>query len=111
LSIAYTRLDGMPIGRRLRPLFAWYGSMSMAPHLWTLLGLGTIEVLVEFHPSTMLADCGSRKALARYCQERVAAGLANAISGRRGPRADTPRETTRRPAPAETAETPAPALG
>src|SRR6266851_3947103 len=88
VSIAYTRLDGMPIGRRLRPLFAWYGSMAMAPHLWTVVGLGTIEIVVEFHPPTTLADCGSRKALARYCQDQVARGLANALSGRRGP----PRE-------------------
>jgi 1-acyl-sn-glycerol-3-phosphate acyltransferase len=114
VSIAYTRLDGMPIGRRLRPLFAWYGSMSMAPHLWTLLGLGAIEIVVEFHRPTTLADCGSRKALARYCHERVAAGLANAVSGRRRPRAETPHETERRPAPADTADTAgtaAPALG
>src|SRR4029079_2805538 len=49
VSVAYTRLDGMPIGRALRPLFAWYGAMAMAPHLWTMLGLGTVEVVVEFH--------------------------------------------------------------
>ena len=41
VSIAYTRLDGMPLGRALRPFFAWYGSMSLAPHLWRMLGLGT----------------------------------------------------------------------
>jgi lyso-ornithine lipid O-acyltransferase len=97
VSIAYTRLDGMPIGRRLRPLFAWYGSMSMAPHLWTMIGLGTIEIVVEFHRPTTLAECGSRKALARYCEERAAAGLAAALSGRRRP----PPE--RRPAPVEAA--------
>ena len=118
VSIAYTRLDGMPIGRRLRPLFAWYGAMAMAPHLWTMLGLGTVEIVVEFHPATTLADCGSRKALARYCQEQVAGGLANALSGRRGPppqarrapgpvRAPESRENERRPA----ADTAAPALG
>jgi len=116
VSIAYTRLDGMPIGRRLRPLFAWYGAMTMAPHLWTMLGLGAVEIVVEFHPPTTLADCGSRKALARYCEERVAAGLANALSGRRRPRADAPREKERRSAPAVsdttgTADTAAPALG
>jgi len=88
VSIAYTRLDGMPIGRRLRPLFAWYGSMSLAPHLWTVLGLGTVEVVVEFHPPTTLAQCGSRKALARYCEERVATGMASALSGRRRPPQD-----------------------
>src|ERR1041385_8976813 len=52
VSIAYTRLDGMPIGRLLRPLLAWYGDMSMVPHLWTLLGLGIVEVVVEFHRPT-----------------------------------------------------------
>jgi lyso-ornithine lipid O-acyltransferase len=88
VSIAYTRLDGMPIGRALRPLFAWYGAMTMAPHLWRVLGLGTVEIVVEFHPPATLAACGSRKALARYCEERVAAGLANALSGRRETSAD-----------------------
>jgi lyso-ornithine lipid O-acyltransferase len=103
VSIAYTRLDGMPIGRRLRPLFAWYGTMTMAPHLWTVLGLGTIEIVVEFHRPTTLADCGSRKALSRYCQERVTGGLANALCGRRGPRRAAPREQTPLRAPADTA--------
>jgi 1-acyl-sn-glycerol-3-phosphate acyltransferase len=103
VSIAYTRLDGMPIGRYLRPLFAWYGSMAMAPHLWTLLGLGTIEVVVEFHRPTTLAACGSRKELARYCQERVAAGLANALSGRRTSRRAAERTPERRPAATDAA--------
>ena len=106
VSIAYTRLDGMPIGRPLRPLFAWYGAMSMAPHLWTMIGLGTVEIVVEFHRPTTLAQCGSRKMLARYCQERVAAGLASALSGRRRP----PPE--RRPVDAvAAADTPAAAIG
>jgi 1-acyl-sn-glycerol-3-phosphate acyltransferase len=90
VSIAYTRLDGMPIGRALRPLFAWYGTMTMAPHLWRVLGLGTVEVIVEFHPPTTLAECGSRKAVARYCEERVATGLAAALSGRRAVAAPLP---------------------
>jgi 1-acyl-sn-glycerol-3-phosphate acyltransferase len=116
VSIAYTKLDGMPIGRRLRPLFAWYGSMALAPHLWTMVGLGTVEIVVEFHPPTTLADCGSRKALARYCQDQVARGVARALSGRRAlPREDkappepqAPREPERR---ATSADTAAPALG
>ena len=106
VSVAYTRLDGMPIGRALRPLFAWYGSMAMAPHLWTMLGLGTVEVVVEFHPPTTLAECGSRKMLARYCEERVSAGLATALSGRRETARATPPEPRRQPTAAA-----APALG
>jgi 1-acyl-sn-glycerol-3-phosphate acyltransferase len=109
VSVAYTRLDGMPMGRVLRPFFAWYGSMAMAPHLWTMLGLGTVEVVVEFHPATTLAECGSRKALARYCEHRVAAGLATALSGRREPKAAALPEPRRQPAAA--ADAAAAALG
>src|SRR5262249_54021403 len=70
LSIPYTRLDGIPIGRLYRPLFAWYGDVDLAPHIWSMIGLGTVEVVVEFHPPTSLSDCGSRKALASYCYAR-----------------------------------------
>jgi lyso-ornithine lipid O-acyltransferase len=101
VSIAYTRLDGMPLGRGLRPFFAWYGTMSLAPHLWRMLGLGRLEVIVEFHPPTDLTACGSRKMLARYCEERVAEGLANALSGRREtPEGDAPTAERRLPATA-----------
>jgi 1-acyl-sn-glycerol-3-phosphate acyltransferase len=99
VSIAYTRLDGMPLRRALRPFFAWYGGMSLAPHLWRMLGLGRVEVVVEFHPPTNLAACGSRKMLARYCEERVAEGVAGALSGR--------RETPQRDAPSTEQDLPA----
>jgi 1-acyl-sn-glycerol-3-phosphate acyltransferase len=108
VSIAYTRLDGMPIGRALRPLFAWYGAMAMAPHLWRVLGLGTVEVIVEFHRPTTFAESGSRKMLARYCQERVAAGLEAALTGRRQPPGSSSPLTQRRPTATDIA---APALG
>jgi lyso-ornithine lipid O-acyltransferase len=91
VSIAYTRLDGMPLGRLLRPYFAWYGTTELTPHLWNMIGLGTVEVVVEFHPPTVLADCGSRKALAQYCHARVAGGVAAALSGHPQPVPSPPR--------------------
>jgi 1-acyl-sn-glycerol-3-phosphate acyltransferase len=103
VSIAYTRLDGMPIGRELRPFFAWYGSMALLPHLWTMLGLGTVEIVVEFHRPTTLAECGSRKELARYCQERVSFGLSTALSGRRRPPPEPARTSEERPVAADSA--------
>ena len=90
VSIAYTRLDGIPLGRLLRPYFAWYGSADLAPHLWSMIGLGSVEVVVEFHPLTFFADCGSRKALAHYCHARIAGGVAAALSGRPQPVPEPP---------------------
>jgi lyso-ornithine lipid O-acyltransferase len=55
-----------------------------------MIGLGKIEVLVQFHPSTFLADCGSRKALAAYCQARIAGGMATALFGRPQPMPEPP---------------------
>lgn len=82
VSIAYTRLDGMPLGRRLRPLFAWYGGMALMPHLWQMLGLGKATVEVEFHPAVSPRRFSSRHALAQYCHGEVAEGVAAAIAGR-----------------------------
>jgi len=82
VSLAYTRLDGIPIGRAYRPLVAWYGATDLLTHLWGMIGLGRVEVVVQFHPPTLLADCGSRKALAGYCFARVAGGMAGALFGR-----------------------------
>ena len=82
VSIAYTRLDGVPMGRYLRPLFAWYGDMEMGGHLWHVAGLGWATVVVEFHPPATVEDYGSRKMLSDYCQGLVAAGMCAALSGR-----------------------------
>jgi 1-acyl-sn-glycerol-3-phosphate acyltransferase len=90
VSLAYTRLDGIPIGRHYRPFVAWYGAMALLPHLWRMLGLGTVEAVVEFHPPTALADCGSRKRLAEYCYGRIAGGVAAALAGRPQPMPEPP---------------------
>jgi len=97
VSLAYTRLDGMPIGRFYRPLFAWYGAAELAPHMWTMAGLGTVDVVIEFHPPTFLADCGSRKALAAYCHARVSGGVAAALFGRPQPVPEPPGPPGRDP--------------
>ena len=49
VSMVYRRLDGIPLGRFYRPFFAWYGDMTMAPHLWQMLGLGQLTVVMTFH--------------------------------------------------------------
>jgi 1-acyl-sn-glycerol-3-phosphate acyltransferase len=82
VSIAYTELNGFPVGRALRPLLAWYGDMELAPHLWHFAGLGRVKVVVEFHESVTIDQFGSRKALSEHCRGKIARGMADAIAGR-----------------------------
>jgi len=84
VSITYTRLDGMPMGRFLRPFYAWYGDMSLPGHAWQALGLGIVTVVVQFHDPVTIRDYGSRKALAEHCHRVVAAGVADALGGKFG---------------------------
>ena len=81
VSIAYTKLDGVPMGRYLRPFFAWYGDMSFWSHLWQLLSLGKATVVLVFHDSVTLADFGNRKRLSEHCHKKVSLGVAAALSG------------------------------
>lgn len=85
VSISYARLNGIPIGRGLRPLFAWYGAMDLAPHLWRVLGLGTVAISVRFHEPVRLEDFPSRKEMAAHCHRLVALGVAAANAGREMP--------------------------
>tara|TARA_Y100001958_G_C21029254_1_gene402888 strand:- start:181 stop:807 length:627 start_codon:yes stop_codon:yes gene_type:complete len=82
VSLAYTRLDGMPVGRALRPYFAWYGDMTLAPHFWEVAGLGHTTVDVVFHSPVTIAGYESRKALADHCQAVISRGVSAANAGR-----------------------------
>jgi 1-acyl-sn-glycerol-3-phosphate acyltransferase len=83
VSVAYTKLDGMPIGRARIAFFAWYGDMDLGRHLWRVAGLGRTTIELTFHPPVSLAALGSRKALAAHCHAAVARGVAASLAGRR----------------------------
>lgn len=82
VSVAYTRLDGLPMGRSFRPFFAWYGDMTLAGHLLAALGLGQVTVELVFHRPVTILDFADRKALANHCHDVVARGVAMALAGR-----------------------------
>lgn len=81
VSLAYTRLDNIPMGRRLRPMFAWCGDMSLLPQLWRIFGAGSVTAVVEFHPVVTIDLFVSRKTMATHCHAEVAAGLSRALAG------------------------------
>lgn len=82
VAISYTRLDGIPLGRYWRPLFAWFGDLDLVPHLWQMVCLGETEAVVTFFPPVDIDRLGDRKKLAEYCFQQVSAGVQAANSGR-----------------------------
>ena len=82
VAIAYTRLNGLPVGRSRRPLFAWYGDMGLVGHLWSVLGQSTVTIEIAFLPPVTIETCGSRKEMARHCQLLVATCVSDMLSGR-----------------------------
>src|SRR5215813_6895822 len=60
VAIAYTRLDGIPLGRYWRPLFAWFGDLDLVPHLWQMTCLGETEAVVTFFPPVDIDKLGGR---------------------------------------------------
>lgn len=87
VSIAYTRLDGFPTGRRFRHIAAWHGDIELVPHLWRFVRYRHTTVEVTFHPTADPQLHADRKALARFCQHRVADGVLRSITGRHEERA------------------------
>ncbi len=84
VTVSYTKLQGMPIGRDYRPFFTWFGDMELAPHLVQALGFGPITAEIEFHAPLTVTEAGSRKALAKHCETVIRAGHARQIQGQFG---------------------------
>lgn len=82
VAISYTRLDGIPLGRYWRPLFAWFGDLNLVPHLWQMVCLGETEAVVTFFEPVDIDRLGDRKKLAEYCFGQVSSGVQAANTGR-----------------------------
>jgi 1-acyl-sn-glycerol-3-phosphate acyltransferase len=76
VSLVYDRLDGLPVSRSKRSVFAWYGDMDLAPHVWQLTQWRSMRATILLHPPLDPADFPSRKALAAAAWRCVADGAA-----------------------------------
>ena len=81
LALAYTKLYGMPLCRRGRPMVAWYGDMDLASHAWRLLGLGPLDAYIRIGPPVPLDSFPDRKALARYAEDKVRQDVTELLRG------------------------------
>jgi 1-acyl-sn-glycerol-3-phosphate acyltransferase len=64
VTVVYDRLGGLPVGRRDRPLFAWYGDMETGSHAWRLLRRTGTRVTVVIHQEFAPDAVPDRKLLA-----------------------------------------------
>ncbi|WP_137929402.1 lysophospholipid acyltransferase family protein [Mesorhizobium comanense] len=71
VAIAYTRLHGVPLGRRHRPIAAWIGDEDLMPHLKVLMAGGALDVEVHFGEPIAFSKGSNRKETARLMESRV----------------------------------------
>lgn len=76
VSVVYDRLANLPVGRSSRAVFAWYGDMSLAPHVWRVAQWRGKRVTLLYHTPLDPAHYASRKALSQATWQIVADGAA-----------------------------------
>lgn len=81
VTLAYTRINGLPVTRRQLPDLAWVGDTELAPHALGFMGLGRVTAEILFHDPIDPADFPDRKALARHCHTLIAAGYRRLMRG------------------------------
>jgi 1-acyl-sn-glycerol-3-phosphate acyltransferase len=82
LSICYTGLQGLPMGRQHRPVVAWYGDLDFVPHLKDYIRRGAVDVVVTFGEPIVYGARADRKELARSLENTVRGLTAQALRGR-----------------------------
>lgn len=82
LSIAYTSMLGLPLGRAGRHAVAWYGRAALWPHLRRLAARGAIDVVVNWGEPVAYDERSDRKAVARHLEAEVRALTVAALRGR-----------------------------
>ncbi len=76
LSICYTGLHGIPMGRQHRPLVAWYGDLDFVPHLKDFIERGAVDAVVTYGEPLPIEYSGDRKDCpARWRAMCAASGL------------------------------------
>jgi lyso-ornithine lipid O-acyltransferase len=85
MSICYTGINGLPMGRQYRPLIAWYGDLDFIPHIRRLMATGAVDAVVTFGEPLTADGSTDRKAMAKMLESTVRALTAAALLGRPRP--------------------------
>ncbi len=82
VTIAYTGIHGMPMGRFHRPIAAWPGDIGLMPHLGGILKTGAIEVDVSFGETVTFDAESNRKRQSALIKDRIRQMLEDSLRGR-----------------------------
>jgi 1-acyl-sn-glycerol-3-phosphate acyltransferase len=81
VTLAYRTRWGLPMSRRERPSFAWYGDMDLISHLWNFMGEGPLGVTVIIHEALSVETGLNRKTAADVSEKAIRQGLVAALHG------------------------------
>jgi 1-acyl-sn-glycerol-3-phosphate acyltransferase len=81
MSICYTGLHGIPMGRQHRPLVAWYGDLDFMPHIKALIARGAIDAVLNYGEPVVADASADRKAMARSLEGAVRRLMLAALRG------------------------------
>jgi 1-acyl-sn-glycerol-3-phosphate acyltransferase len=87
LTIAYTKLQGLPVGRTERSLIAWIKSKSVKQNIREILGGPVKDVTVAFGAPRPLRDTDNRKLVTKTAEIDVRAMLVALNRGQKLPAA------------------------
>lgn len=79
VAVAYTRIQGVPMGRQHRTLVSWIGDSDLVPNLKGLLQEGAIDVELHFGEPIEFSAGSSRKDMTRGVEAQVHAMMQAAL--------------------------------
>jgi len=71
LTVVYTRLGGLPIGRAERARVGWYGDIELPAHLWGVFLAGGLDVELVWGEAQPFDETTNRKRLAAALEATV----------------------------------------
>ena len=82
VSIAYTKVQGLPMGRYMRPVSSWPGSAAIIPSLLSIVRAGAFDVEVRIGAPVEFTPKSSRKSAAAAMESQVRAMMQTSLMGR-----------------------------
>ena len=82
MSICYTTLHGIPMGRQHRPLVAWYGDLDFMPHIKAFIARGAVDAVVSYGEPVAADGSADRKAMTKSLEGAVRRITSATLSGR-----------------------------